>query len=36
MEGFTAIRKWATQFYPDGLGGSAAELAAKAEKGNTE
>lgn len=25
-EGFTAIRKWATQFYPDGLGGSAAEL----------
>jgi hypothetical protein len=26
-EGFTAIRKWAMQFYPDGLGGSAAELA---------
>ncbi|MGE2692031.1 Rieske 2Fe-2S domain-containing protein [Mycolicibacterium pulveris] len=25
-EGFTAIRRWATQFYPDGLGGSAAEL----------
>ena len=25
-EGFTAIRKWAMQFYPDGLGGSAAEL----------
>ncbi|MGH3678059.1 MAG: Rieske 2Fe-2S domain-containing protein [Mycobacterium sp.] len=27
-EGFTAIRKWATKFYPDGKGGSAAELAA--------
>jgi 3-ketosteroid 9alpha-monooxygenase subunit A len=27
-EGFTAIRKWATMFYPDGKGGSAAELAA--------
>lgn len=26
-EGFTAIRKWAMQFYPDGLGGSAADLA---------
>lgn len=26
-EGFTAIRKWAKQFYPDGKGGSAAELA---------
>ena len=25
-EGFTAIRKWAMQFYPDGRGGSAAEL----------
>ena len=24
-EGFTAIRKWAKQFYPDGSGGSAAE-----------
>ena len=33
MEGFTAIRKWATQFYPDGLGGSAAELQAASEKG---
>jgi phenylpropionate dioxygenase-like ring-hydroxylating dioxygenase large terminal subunit len=27
-EGFTAIRKWALQFYPDGKGGSAADLAA--------
>ncbi|MBI3224155.1 MAG: aromatic ring-hydroxylating dioxygenase subunit alpha [Mycolicibacterium cosmeticum] len=26
-EGFTAIRKWAVQFYPDGRGGSAADLA---------
>ncbi len=26
-EGFTAIRRWAMQFYPDGLGGSAADLA---------
>lgn len=26
-EGFTAIRKWAMQFYPDGRGGSAADLA---------
>jgi 3-ketosteroid 9alpha-monooxygenase subunit A len=26
-EGFTAIRKWATKFYPDGKGGTAAELA---------
>jgi len=25
-EGFTAIRTWAMQFYPDGRGGSAAEL----------
>ena len=25
-EGFTAIRNWAKQFYPDGTGGSAAEL----------
>jgi 3-ketosteroid 9alpha-monooxygenase subunit A len=28
-QGFTAIREWAKQFYPDGLGGSAAELRAK-------
>ena len=27
-EGFTAIRKWAMQFYPDGRGGSAADLRA--------
>lgn len=26
-EGFTAIRRWAMQFYPDGRGGSAADLA---------
>ncbi|MGH3562093.1 MAG: Rieske 2Fe-2S domain-containing protein [Mycobacterium sp.] len=25
-KGFTALRNWARQFYPDGLGGSAAEL----------
>jgi nitrite reductase/ring-hydroxylating ferredoxin subunit len=25
-EGFTAIRKWAMQFYPDGRGGNAADL----------
>jgi hypothetical protein len=29
LEGFTAIRKWALKFYPDGKGGSAAELAAR-------
>jgi len=29
LEGFTAIRKWAMKFYPDGKGGSAAELAAR-------
>jgi 3-ketosteroid 9alpha-monooxygenase subunit A len=28
FEGFTAIRNWAKQFYPDGRGGSAAELQA--------
>jgi 3-ketosteroid 9alpha-monooxygenase subunit A len=28
-EGFTAIRNWARQFYPDGRGGSAAELRAQ-------
>ncbi|BDB41183.1 MULTISPECIES: Rieske 2Fe-2S domain-containing protein [Mycobacterium] len=27
-EGFTAIRNWAKRFYPDGKGGTAAELAA--------
>jgi small-conductance mechanosensitive channel len=27
--GFTAIRNWAKQFYPDGRGGSAAELRAQ-------
>lgn len=26
FKGFTAIREWARQFYPDGRGGSAAEL----------
>lgn len=29
LKGFTAIREWAKKFYPDGLGGSAAELAAR-------
>lgn len=28
-EGFTAIRKWAMQFYQDGRGGSAADLATR-------
>ena len=32
-EGFTAIRKWAMQFYPDGRGGSAADLASANQKG---
>jgi 3-ketosteroid 9alpha-monooxygenase subunit A len=31
--GFTAIRKWAKQFYPDGIGGSPAEVAAASQKG---
>ena len=30
MKGFTAIRNWALKFYPDGKGGSAADLAARA------
>ncbi|OBK85216.1 2Fe-2S ferredoxin [Mycolicibacter heraklionensis] len=35
-EGFTAIRQWAKQFYPDGIGGSAAEVAElRAQKGFT-
>jgi 3-ketosteroid 9alpha-monooxygenase subunit A len=32
-EGFTAIRNWAKQFYPDGIGGSAAEVYAASQKG---
>ncbi|TPG33115.1 Rieske 2Fe-2S domain-containing protein [Mycolicibacterium hodleri] len=32
QQGFTAIRAWAMQFYPDGGGGSAAELAAAHER----
>lgn len=32
-EGFTAIRTWAMQFYPDGRGGSAADLAALDTRG---
>jgi len=32
-KGFTAIRKWAKQFYPDGIGGSAAEVYAESQKG---
>ncbi|MGV0791669.1 Rieske 2Fe-2S domain-containing protein [Mycolicibacterium sp. XJ1819] len=31
--GFTAIRNWAKRFYPDGLGGSAAELQSASERG---
>ncbi len=34
QQGFTAIRNWAKQFYPDGIGGSAAEV--YAQKGRTE
>jgi hypothetical protein len=30
FKGFTAIREWAKQFYPDGRGGSATELRAAA------
>lgn len=33
LEGFTAIRQWAKQFYPDGIGGSAAEVHAAHTKG---
>lgn len=36
LEGFTAIRQWARQFYPDGIGGSAAEVYAAVEKGSVE
>ena len=35
-EGFTAIRKWAKQFYPDGIGGSAAEVYAASRKAEAE
>jgi phenylpropionate dioxygenase-like ring-hydroxylating dioxygenase large terminal subunit len=34
QQGFTAIRNWAKQFYPDGIGGGAAEV--YAQKGRTE
>jgi 3-ketosteroid 9alpha-monooxygenase subunit A len=33
QEGFTAIRNWAKKFYPDGQGGSAADLAAMNQRG---
>jgi 3-ketosteroid 9alpha-monooxygenase subunit A len=33
IEGFTAIRQWAKQFYPDGIGGSAAEVHSARAKG---
>ncbi|MEZ0366140.1 Rieske 2Fe-2S domain-containing protein [Mycobacterium sp. pUA109] len=33
LKGFTAIRQWAKQFYPDGVGGAAAEVYAAREKG---
>ncbi|BBA87537.1 MULTISPECIES: Rieske 2Fe-2S domain-containing protein [Mycobacterium] len=33
LAGFTAIRRWAKQFYPDGIGGSAAEVYAALQKG---
>jgi len=32
-QGFTAIRNWAKQFYPDGVGGSAAEVYAARQRG---
>jgi 3-ketosteroid 9alpha-monooxygenase subunit A len=35
QQGFTAIRNWAKQFYPDGIGGGAADVYA-AQKGRTE
>ena len=34
-QGFTAIRKWAKQFYPDGIGGSAADVL-RTQKGRIE
>ncbi|WP_299558970.1 Rieske 2Fe-2S domain-containing protein [uncultured Mycolicibacterium sp.] len=34
-EGFTTLRRWALQFYPDGLGGSAADLAAASSREGT-
>lgn len=34
--GFTAIRNWAKQFYPDGVGGGAAEVYAASQHGGTE
>ena len=34
--GFTSIRRWAKQFYPDGIGGSAAEVYAASQKGSTQ
>lgn len=34
--GFTALREWAKQFYPDGRGGSAAQLFAASQRGWTE
>lgn len=33
LKGFTAIRQWAKQFYPDGVGGSAADVYAARQKG---
>jgi 3-ketosteroid 9alpha-monooxygenase subunit A len=36
VAGFTAIRGWAKQFYPDGSGGSAAEVHAATQKGRTQ
>lgn len=33
QDGFTAIRQWALKFYPDGLGGSAADLQSASKRG---
>jgi 3-ketosteroid 9alpha-monooxygenase subunit A len=32
-QGFTAIRRWAKQFYPDGIGGGAADMCTASQKG---
>ncbi|WP_163805279.1 Rieske 2Fe-2S domain-containing protein [Mycolicibacterium anyangense] len=36
VTGFTAIRQWAKQFYPDGIGGSAADVYAALAKGGSD
>ncbi|BCI89550.1 hypothetical protein NIIDMKKI_47560 [Mycobacterium kansasii] len=36
LRGFTAIRAWAKQFYPNGLGGSAADEHAASRTGGRQ